>query len=179
VGDGEGLFGAKRRDDATGCVVYTQVCAARPKQASQRQEARERQAETTVEKIFLVFNLVCIVSRETREREQIFVSAQSQQPIKKDLDKRVFSCDGFYMHSCLQPARLSGRTASNGACGGKYRSIKILTKTQTLKINPCQHTVSNTCGGEDVDAFFLPPVILGILRRVRNCFFGITSRSDS
>jgi len=68
VGDGEGLFGAKRRDDATGCVVYTQVCAARPKQASQRQEARERQAETTVEKnsLFLIW---CVSYRERLERE--------------------------------------------------------------------------------------------------------------
>jgi len=36
---------------------------------------------------------------------------------------------------------------------------KKLSKTQTLKISPYRHTVSNTCSGEDVDAFFLPPDI--------------------
>ena len=117
--NGGGVGWGMVRKDETGCVVYTQVCAARPKQASLRQEARERQADTTVDKIFLFFNLVYIVSRETRERERIFVSAQSQQQIKKDLDKRVLACDEFYMHPCLQPARLSNRTASNAACGGK------------------------------------------------------------
>jgi len=71
--NGGGVGWGMVRKDETGCVVYTQVCAARPKQASLRQEARERQADTTVDKIFLFFNLVYIVSRETRERESEFL----------------------------------------------------------------------------------------------------------